>query len=165
MADMEYERLDGTVNDGNANGKRGKIEINGKSWHSIERMDGYKWLRPGSYECEFGLWTSSSGKKSKAIRVLGDYSNGRIYIHPANKPSQLAGCIAPGKTTTNVGVGSSRDALIEIFDSLGGYVEGKKITLRVKGLMAEMEPKVVEIEPGDTSAAYVEDVPDELLIK
>ncbi len=99
MVEMKYKRLDGTVNDGNANGKRGKIEIDGKSWHSIERMDGYKWLRPGSYECEFGLWTSSSGKKSKAIRVLGDYSNGRIYIHPANKPSQLTGCIAPGKTT------------------------------------------------------------------
>ncbi|MEM8500197.1 MAG: DUF5675 family protein [Pseudomonadota bacterium] len=161
---LRYQRLEGTVNDGKANGKVGLIEINSKSFHSIERMDGYKWLRPGSYECEFGVWTSSSGKKSQAIRVLGDYSKGRIYIHPANKPSQLAGCIAPGVTKTDIGVGRSKEALLEIFRECGGYVEGKKITLKVEGVMPEFEPNVVEIEPGDAREAYVEDVSDELLI-
>lgn len=146
MTTIIYRRLDETVNDGNANGKRGSIEVSEKSWHSIERMDGYKWLRPGTYECEFALWTSSSGKKSKAIRVLGDYSDGRIYIHPANKPSQLAGCIAPGTSKTNVGVGSSRDALSEIFTALGGYVEGKKVTLSVEGTMEVEQSKSKEVE-------------------
>ena len=72
MKTLKYSRGKETVNDGQANGKRGTIEVGSKSWFSIERMDGYKWLRPGSYKCEFAYWTSSSGKKSKAICSNGD---------------------------------------------------------------------------------------------
>jgi hypothetical protein len=158
MADLEYERKkEETVNDGRANGVRGDVKINVKSWYTIERMDGYKWLRPDNYEAEFGEWTSSSGKKSKAIRVLGEYSQGRIYFHPANKPVELAGCIAPGKTKTSTGVGDSRNALLEMFDELGGYVEGKKLSLKVEGEMPEDAIKGDLLEPGEVEGVEYEE--------
>jgi hypothetical protein len=135
MSDLTYVRSNDTFSDGVANGRRGTVKVGEKSWYSIERMDDFKWLRPGEYSCEFGLWTSSSGKKREAIRVLGSYSNGRIYFHPANEPQQLAGCIAPGNSINSTGVSSSRVALSEIFTALGGYVAGKKFTLSIEGNM------------------------------
>lgn len=166
MADITYRRHSETVFDGQANGLRGQLIIKDDKWHSIERLDGFKWLRPDTYECEFRMWTNKEGKRSQAIRVLGSYSNGRIYIHPANKPVELSGCIAPGKSTFNEGVGDSRNALKEIFSALGGYVEGKKLTLKVIGVIPstfELNVKE-ELEPGSYEAAEYEDVPEELLI-
>ena len=105
--------------------------MEGNNFCTIERADGFKWLRPGEYDCEMAYWTSSSGDKAKAIRILGAYSDGRIYIHPANWPHQLSGCIAPGIYTTDEGVGESRRAINEIFDLLGGFQIGKKVSLSV----------------------------------
>jgi hypothetical protein len=116
-----------------AHGNRGLLTLGGKEFATVDRADGYKWLRPGEYECEMAYWTSSSGKKAKAIRVLGDYSAGRIYIHPANWPHQLAGCIAPGLYTTNDGVGESGRAISQVFDLLGGFEIGKRFSLSVLG--------------------------------
>lgn len=162
---IQYTRLKKTLNDGKANGRRGTLTINGKTWHTVERMDGYKWLRPGTYDCEFGLWTSGSGKKSKAIRVLGSYSKGRIYIHPANYPKQLAGCIAPGKTQLAGGVGASRKAIGEIFSALGGWKANKKLKLTVEGDMyGRGRDTVNKTEPGDTRSTPVIDFSDEPMI-
>lgn len=115
-------------------GRRLKITIGDKSWPAIERGGRYKWLRPGLYDVEFGYWTSSSGRRYKAIRVLGAYSQGRIYIHPANWPRQLTGCIAPGLEASAHGVHKSRPAIVEIFEALGGFREGFQFQLRVEGL-------------------------------
>ena len=144
---IELNREDETVSCDGAKGRRGTIKISGNTWHSIERMDGYKWLRPGTYDATFAEWTSSTGNKSKSIRVLNIYDN-RIYIHPANKPVQLAGCIAPGKAIADCGVASSKDALQEIFDELGGYDAGKRLKLKVTGTVAAGAGTK---EPGDTS--------------
>lgn len=132
MADLLYKRTGTTcVDSEGATGKRGTLALADKSWHTVERADGYKWLRPGTYQCEMAYRTSSSGKKSKAIRVLGSYSAGRIYIHSANWPHQLKGCIAPGTTKLSGGVGNSRNAIKSIFNALGGFAVGKAVTLQV----------------------------------
>lgn len=162
MVSIVYTRSSDSVSDGTANGRRGNIKIGGKSWHTIERLDGYKWVRPGTYEAEFGYWTSSSGKKSKAIRILGVYNN-RIYFHPANKPSELKGCIAPGLSKIASGVGSSRNALRAIFDELGGFAAGKKLHLKIEG---NINNSVVNsgIRPGENSGIGDLEPPDNELI-
>ncbi|MBN2270205.1 MAG: hypothetical protein JXN61_06300, partial [Sedimentisphaerales bacterium] len=127
MATIKLKRTNITVRDSKgANGKRGTLTVGKTQYHSIERGDGYKYLRPGNYNCELGYWTSSNGVRKEAIRVLGSYSNGRIYIHPANWPYQLAGCIAPGTYKLKDGVGNSRKAMRQIFNAIGGFSQGTK---------------------------------------
>jgi hypothetical protein len=135
MADLVFTRNGATCADSSgATGRRGTLALGDRSWYAIERDDGYKWLRPGTYSCEMGYVTFHAGQQVQAIRVLGDYSHGRIYIHPANRPSQLAGCIAPGTTETDDGVGGSRDAMSDIFNGLGGFRAGASVSLEVAGL-------------------------------
>lgn len=114
-------------------GIRGRLVIGPMVWPVIARGGNYKRLRPnvadnafGKFDCEFGWWTSSSGAKAKAIRVLGNYSRGRIYIHPANWPQQLTGCVAPGVIETGSGVASSRRAMLQIFGALGGWEDRRR---------------------------------------
>lgn len=114
-----------------ATGKRGTLVVGASTFYTIERGDRHKYLRPGPYECEMGYWTSSRGTKSEAIRVLGSYSQGRIYIHPANWPHQLEGCIAPGTSMLKDGVGNSQSAMAQIFRALGGFTEGQQLKLQV----------------------------------
>jgi hypothetical protein len=129
MATITYERSTITCkDDSGATGKRGTLSIDEQSWEAVERGDGYKYLRPGDFDCEMANMTSGA----HAIRVLGDYSAGRIYIHSANYPSELAGCIAPGTSQIDGGVGNSREAMKQIFTALGGFNLGTKVTLTVK---------------------------------
>jgi len=131
---LVYRRSDDVVFDGVAHGRRGTLSHGIKTWPTIERMDGYKWVRPGPYEGMFAEWTGRSGQRSKAIRFSGVYDD-RIYIHPANWPKQLLGCIAPGTEKLETGVAHSRDALEEIFTSLGGYTTGQTFEIQVGGSM------------------------------
>ena len=136
MADLFLSRDTATVKDGNgANGRLGFLQVGQLRLHTVERMDGYKWLRPGEYECEFRYWTPRKGGKKEAIRVLGSYSKGRIYIHPSNYPSQLAGCIAPGVGRNKAGVSDSRTAIKLLFEALGGFSKGRKLSLLVSGVV------------------------------
>ena len=122
-----------------AQGIRGKLITNPRSslmmtFDTLERGDNYKHLPTGEYDCEFAYWSyryKDQIKRVKAIRVLGEYSRGnhpdsrgRIYFHPANWPHQLKGCIAVGLDTSDKGVKGSRDALLTVFDQLGGYTGG-----------------------------------------
>ena len=129
---LVYTRTNEPVTDGDgANGRRGKLECGSSCWYTVERADGYKWLRPMTYDCEMAFFTSGSGSQAAAIRVLGDYSKGRIYIHPANYPHQLSGCIAPGKSQMAGGVGASKAAMEEIF----ALARARKIALE-EGIVA-----------------------------
>ena len=116
-----------------AQGKRLWVTVGPLSVPAIERGDGYKWLRPGLYDVEFGWWTSGRGAKARAIRVLGPYSNGRIYLHPSNQPHELEGCIAPGLRQYPFGVLNSRTAITRVFHALGGWREGFRFKMEVKG--------------------------------
>jgi len=115
-------------------GIRGLLEVSGEEFHTLERgrdkVTGqpYKLLPPGPYHLEMAYWTNRHGDKGKAIRVLGEYSNNRIYIHPANFPNQLSGCIAPGVVELDGrGVGRSREAMERIFEILGGWEENRRV--------------------------------------
>ncbi len=114
-------------------GKRLWVTLGPLRVPAIERGEGYKWLRPGLYDCELGIWTSSKGTQARAIRVLGSYSRGRIYLHPANQPHQLSGCIALGLMMFPFGVLSSRTAVQRLINALGGWHEGFKFKMEVKG--------------------------------
>lgn len=83
----------------------------------------------GLYDLEFGYITFKSGKKSRAIRLLGSFSRGaypnsrgRRYIHAGNYPRQVTGCVLPGlREWPGKGVSASRPAMDQIFDALGGW--------------------------------------------
>ena len=55
----------------------------------------------------------------------------QLFIHAANHADQLRGCVAPGLLATEDGVRSSRAAMLELFDSLGGFREGETVETRV----------------------------------
>ena len=149
---MRLTRVGEPFTAGEVTGQRGLLVIGPKSWPTVERWDVDTKLTPDRYACEFGWWTSRNGMRWKAIRVLltrdqyekiysesrreelkwlGDKARGRIYFHSANAPSQLEGCIAPGRVEIEDGVGESRAAMLEVFDSLGGWEEGKRFEMEV----------------------------------
>ncbi len=109
-------------------GYRGILKIDDKEYDTIERANGFKHLHPGTYTLTMH---PKIGSDKHALRVEGSYSNGRMYIHSANCPSQLTGCIAPGKKT-EYGVTKSQDTIEEIINKLGGWSEGKEVTLIVE---------------------------------
>jgi len=135
-------------------GYRGSLIVNPRSsmmrkFDTLERAENYRHLPLGEYDCEFGYWShkkknSDEYIRVQAIRVLGEYSRGRfpdsrgrIYIHPANWPFQLTGCIGVGMDVTDNGIKKSRDALLSLFDHLGGWVHhelpnSRKIRLLVR---------------------------------
>lgn len=150
MTDITLNRStgdDAVCHDGIAPGMRGTVSCGDASWHSIERGEGYKWLKPGVYECEFQYWTNKAGNKYRAIRINGIYSN-RVYIHSANRPSELAGCIAIGKIISSNGVLNSKNAILELFEQLGGFEFQKRFKLSVTGTMIAGQGTC---EPGDSS--------------
>lgn len=118
-------------------GIRCTIIVGPASWPAIARGNNRKRIAPGKGESllsntedlfvtEQAHVTLRDGSKLPAIRVLGEHSRGqhpnsrgRLYIHPANMPGQLEGCVAPGKHITKSGVARSRPALKEIFEALG----------------------------------------------
>lgn len=131
------------------NGNRGLLVVGPIAFDTIENADTLS-LTPDQYECEFGLWTARSGKQAKAIRILltqvqferiypeserarviklvgPQKARGRIYVHPANHPSEVQGCIAPGLKQILHGVGDSVRAMDKLFAALGGWRDGVRI--------------------------------------
>jgi hypothetical protein len=149
---MRLSRVGEPFDAGEATGQRGLLTIGPLSWPTVERWDVDTKLSPDRYTCEFGWWAGHSGIRFKAIRVLltpeqynriypakrreelrflGARARGRIYLHSANVPSQLEGCIAPGMRETETGVAESRRAMLLIFEALGGWEESKKFEMEV----------------------------------
>jgi hypothetical protein len=58
------------------------------------------------------------------LLVGGVPNRSGIFIHAANKPSELRGCIAPGTSflPAGVGIGQSRDALLLLHNALRNIV-------------------------------------------
>lgn len=163
MSTLILKRSGQIVEHNGAKAGRGTVTIGSSTWHTIERLEGYKWLRAGDYSATFAEWTSSSGAKSKAIRITGIYQD-RIYFHPANYPAQLKGCIAPGKVSNASGVGSSRAALMEMFTALGGYNPGAQLKLSVKGSLYPKSSVTELLDPGELGDLKHEEIPAEMLI-
>src|SRR3990167_1429630 len=113
---------------------RGRVTVGPSEFYTIERLDGFMRAPCGRYRVELARMRSS---EARAIRLLPDghreadhlpgfwrsLTAGRIYIHPANEPCQVQGCIAPGLYLTEFGVSRSVDAMVCIFAALGGWSE------------------------------------------
>ncbi len=64
--------------------------------------------------------------------VQGTGETAGILVHMADRVGFLTGCIAPGKKSSNGMVdGSSREAMQQIFDLMGGFKPGKEARLMV----------------------------------
>ena len=82
----------------------------------------------GVYPLKLGMYYSGDGPGGKidypSYEVLNVPKRSLIKIHAANKASELLGCIAPGLSMDifggEIGVTSSRKALEEFMEALGG---------------------------------------------
>lgn len=130
-----------TVTRNGAIGERGKLEVGSNTYHTIERRGGYVTLKSGTYEIKMEYSPSNPDRKQFRIYEHGVYNNkgnlAALLIHAGNYPGNVTGCIAPGKTSINNGVGQSTNAMNEIFNYLGGFAIGKTATLVVSSYAEE----------------------------
>jgi len=128
-------------------GQRGLFVVGPMAWPTVERWNLDTKLLLGTYACQCAYWTSKIGARRPAIRILltqdqyeriyseerrlqlgtSARARGRIYLHPANHPHELEGCIAPGVEEGAHGVLGSVTALGQIFAAIGGWREHKSL--------------------------------------
>ncbi|MDB6024734.1 MAG: hypothetical protein JWM68_957 [Verrucomicrobiales bacterium] len=123
--------------------KRGILYVGTLAFPTIERI-GVVSMKKGMYECAMEQQHNPDGsEKRKVFRIqtvgpmghkLKNGSGGpaAILIHAANYPSQLTGCIAPGRRKDADGVDEAVAAMMDIFDACGGFSNGKKMRLVVR---------------------------------
>lgn len=123
-----------------ATGRKGTLEIKGQTFVSMERMDGYVCLKPGSYDAIL----ERKGDQTSGAEAIFVYHNiytaagkkAEIFIHAARYPQHLEGCIAPGRSSDAKGVLQSAEALNDIFALIAGkWVRWTKLRLEVVGDM------------------------------
>jgi len=87
-------------------------------------------ILPGRYRVTLS-W--SPGFKQIMLEVLGVPGRSGIRIHVANKPSELLGCLAPGKTAGIDSVISSTDALRDMINKLlPVFLSGAKVYINIE---------------------------------
>lgn len=126
-------------------GERGILVVGSITLYAIERTkigtSNCVRLPQGVYLCTM----EESTKVGPGFRVksTGEYGHNKMNIdgvlaafkvHSANYPHQISGCIAPGKTILDNGVGESNKAMKEIFQHCGGWGIGKQMMLDVDSL-------------------------------
>jgi hypothetical protein len=119
-------------------GERGYLFMGLDYLYTIERRGGYVTLPSGNFEC-----TMEQHKRlGKVFRVKAEGANGHnvrnnrgilagILIHAASYPHHVEGCVAPGRTQINNGVGKSSEAMEALFTYCGGWGVGKKMMMAV----------------------------------
>lgn len=97
----------------------------------------YSSLRVGIYEMEHSMKTHNmdgtlSTNPKRCLRPT-DSRIRSILIHAAanDNPDTLQGCIAPGTFGQLYSFSDSEKSMEELFQALGGYQEGSKVTLKV----------------------------------
>lgn len=122
-------------------GERGVMVIGNLTLYTVERRGGYVTLPKGTFECTM----ENHSRLGKVFRVKASGEGGHnvtntqgvlagILVHAGNYPHHVVGCIAPGKTWIEHGVGESSKAMQEIFQFCGGWGVGKKMMLDVDSL-------------------------------
>jgi hypothetical protein len=121
---------------------RGVLHVGNHTFQTVERP----WVRnpdgPGGTPFESCIpdgtyrlraWTRPSGKKAFILSnpehgvyeqeedMGGPVGRYLILIHVGNSVADVVGCIAPGLTGSDRGVGSSRNAMLKIHGLLDGY--------------------------------------------
>lgn len=114
----------------------GELTIGDKTWPTMEKGKTYTHPRKGDYNIEMCMKIENP---RKAIR-FSDPGVRALMIHDYR--GDVAGCVAPGLEATSEGVSGSWDAMLEIFDKLGGWVDGGELTLRVENNMSDGDQEV-----------------------
>ncbi|MFQ5504092.1 MAG: hypothetical protein ACE5F1_04740 [Planctomycetota bacterium] len=121
----------------------GILHVGPESFPTIERGQGYVSLKIGDYVMVHSWkWT---GRRVKCLRPVeplkrfarkGEKTIETILIHDAKNDDslQLSGCISPGmvkKGGRGMGIRRAAEAMERIWELLGGFHEGKRVTLHV----------------------------------
>jgi hypothetical protein len=105
-------------------------EDNLGSFLTMERGTKYVNLKIGTYEMKHS--TKIEGRKVKCLRPT-DWRIGTLLIHEAlnDDPRNVTGCIAPFSFGGQAYGQSSAEAMEFLWTMLGGWQDGKKVTLKV----------------------------------
>lgn len=120
----------------NANGSiPGELTLGPKTWPTVERGDGHTFVRKGDYTLmvDYKNTDRAGGVKVKCLRFNHEGIKTHL-IHDAlnDKHTNLLGCIGPGLEATDTGIRHSEKAMAEIWDAIGGWVDGKLCTITVE---------------------------------
>ncbi|SHI02861.1 hypothetical protein [Marivita hallyeonensis] len=120
----------------NANGTiPGELTLGDKTWPTIERGNGYTFVRKGTYRLmvDYKNTDRKGGVKVKCLRFNHEGIRTHL-IHDAlnDNAFTLAGCIAPGMAKTDTGISGSLQAMDEIWDAIGGWQDGKACSIFVE---------------------------------
>ena len=99
----------------------------------------YDFVHKGEYTLEMSY--KNSGLTIPCLRFMDPFIRG-FLIHRASSDdwTTLEGCIAPGMSSDGSSeIRGSKDAMYEILELLGGFEEGKRVTLRVENNGPEEE--------------------------
>lgn len=124
-------------------GERGFLVVGDVVLHTIERttVGDFKSTRlpeKGVFLCEMvsttklpkGFWIEQTGEHGHNKKnTQGNYS--ALKIHAGNWLKDISGCVAPGRTIIQNGVGESHKAMQDIFTYCGGWGIGKKMYIDV----------------------------------
>ena len=107
-----------------------RLEVDDSVWveyNAIERANRFRHLSEKTYTAAY-MQPRAHHPSNQEIYVTGN-----VFIHAAEYPESLDGCIAPGKSTHDGGVHESQEALKEIIEGLGGWKAGRFVRLEVRG--------------------------------
>jgi hypothetical protein len=122
---------------GEVRGERGIMKVFGREFPTIERTST---MRVPAKIIQFKMEEHSRLGKIFNLQKDGlfghekkneDNKYGYIYVHAANYPHQLSGCVAPGRSILTTGVNDSRKAMEDIITLLGGFDPSKTFYLNV----------------------------------
>ena len=84
-----------------------------------------------------------SGRKVKCLCFHEDRAISSHLIHDAQDDNhlKLTGCIAPGFTSSDIGIQDSAKAMKQVFDALGSFKEWKKVEITGKKNILGSETK------------------------
>ncbi len=134
LGSVTFKRTGVVFNKDNVEGRRGALTVGSVTLETIERGGNYVKLPTGKF-----LLTMTNDKARGQVFIVqpdGKYGHNvpaegggkaGIMIHVAETPSQLLGCLAPGKSfdATEKKLLQGRDALNDMMNFFGGFGETK----------------------------------------
>jgi hypothetical protein len=125
-------------------GERGFLVVGNDTFYAIERIKIGQFncvrMPKGVYMCTMtetkkvgkGFWIEGWGQYGHNVPMPGHPDQKAAFmIHAANYPHEVEGCVAPGRTYLDNGVGESNKAMQAIFTFCGGWGEGRKMMFDV----------------------------------
>jgi hypothetical protein len=129
ITEISFEREATANKDGSV---FGTLTVGTTTFPTIERGAGFVNLKTGSYVMKHSI--KNTGRRIQCLRpeIVQIYT---LLIHDAlgDSSNNLEGCVAPGmeKKANNLGIRRSAEAMEAVWKLLGGFEEGKKVTLNV----------------------------------